>query len=49
MGGRKIPATWAMLNMTKDGHRTELEINSMQFDVPISDRMFSYRELEKRE
>ncbi len=49
MGGRKIPATWAMLNTTKDGHRTALQINSIQFDIPISDRMFSYRELEKRD
>lgn len=49
MGGRKIPAEQAMLNMTKAGHRTELTIDAVQFDVPISDRMFSYRELEKRE
>lgn len=48
MGGRKIPTTWSMQNMTKDGHSTDLEITSIQFDVPISDRMFSYRELEKR-
>ncbi len=49
MGGRTLPAKWGMLNMTKKGHRTELEIDSIQFDVQISDRVFSYRELEKRD
>jgi len=48
-GGRKLPTKWVMQNMAKEGHRTELEILSIQFDVPISDKIFSYRELEKRE
>lgn len=49
MGGRKLPTKWVMRNMAKEGHRTELEILSIQFDVQISDRVFSYRELEKRD
>lgn len=48
MGGRKLPAKWVMVNRAKEGHQTALEIKEIRFDIPISDDVFSYRELEKR-
>ena len=47
MGGRKIPTTWSMINDAKPGNRTVFEYLDVQFDVPISDRTFSLRELER--
>jgi outer membrane lipoprotein-sorting protein len=47
MGGRVIPARQSMVNDLKPGHRTTFEYKSVEFDVPISDRIFSFRELEK--
>lgn len=46
-GGRTIPAMWTMVNDVKTGHRTEFEILAAEFDVPVSDRTFSFQELEK--
>lgn len=47
MGGRLIPARQSMVNDLKPGHRTTFEYKSVEFDVAISDRIFSFRELEK--
>lgn len=47
MGGRLIPTTWAMINNAKPGNETVFEYLDVQFDVPISDRTFSLRELER--
>jgi outer membrane lipoprotein-sorting protein len=44
---RKIPAKWTMVNDSKPGHETRIEILEMKFDIKISDRTFSFRELEK--
>jgi outer membrane lipoprotein-sorting protein len=49
LGGRKLPAKWVMINRAREGHQTAFEIKQIQFDIPISDNIFSYRELEKRE
>lgn len=46
-GNRKIPAKWMMVNNAKPGHSTEFEYLSAQFDLKISDTIFSFRELEK--
>lgn len=46
-GGRTIPSMWTMVNDLKRGHSTEFEILAATFDVPISDRTFSFQELEK--
>jgi len=46
-GNRRIPARWEMINDVKPGHRTSFEYLNVQFDVPISDRVFSFQELEK--
>ena len=47
MGGRKLPARWTMISNTKKNHRTIFEMKNVRFDVPISDRIFSFRELER--
>jgi outer membrane lipoprotein-sorting protein len=47
MGGRKLPATWTMINDADPGHRTEFEILDISFDIKISDRVFSFQELER--
>lgn len=46
-GDRKVPSKWVMLNNVKPGHRTEFDYLEAQFDVKISDNVFSFRELEK--
>jgi outer membrane lipoprotein-sorting protein len=48
MGGRKLPATWTMINDADPGHKTEFEILDVSFDIKISDRVFSFQELERR-
>lgn len=45
--GRKIPATWRMVNNAKPGRETRFEYLDIDFDVNISDRIFSFQELEK--
>lgn len=47
MGGRKLAARWTMVNKAREGSRTEFEILSVSFDMKISDRIFSFQELEK--
>jgi outer membrane lipoprotein-sorting protein len=47
LGGRKIPRKWTMVNNVKKDHRTEFEILDVQFNVQLSDRIFSFQELEK--
>ena len=47
MGGRTIPSKWMMVNDQKPGHKTTFEFLSVEFDAPISDRIFSFQELEK--
>lgn len=47
VGSRVIPTTWTMYNDAKDGHSTEIKLLDMQYDVKLSDRIFSKRELER--
>jgi outer membrane lipoprotein-sorting protein len=47
MGGRKIPSKWSMYNQAKEGHKTEFAILDIKFDLKISDKVFSFQELEK--
>lgn len=47
MDGRVLPTRWSMYNKIRDGHRTEFVILDVDFDVAISDRVFSFRELER--
>jgi len=46
-GGRTIPSTWILVNDAKPGHRTEFEYLDVEFDIAISDRIFSFQELER--
>jgi outer membrane lipoprotein-sorting protein len=46
-GNRKVPSKWVMINNIKQGHRTEFEYIEAQFDIKISNSIFSFRELEK--
>ncbi|MBI2619727.1 MAG: outer membrane lipoprotein-sorting protein [Ignavibacteriales bacterium] len=45
--GRRIPATWRMINNVKPGRETRFEYLTVDFNVKISDRIFSFQELEK--
>ncbi len=47
MGGRKIPTVWTMHNVAEEGHSTTIELLSMEFNISIPDRIFSFRELER--
>ncbi len=47
IGGRKIPTKWTMENRTKEGRRTEFSILDIKFNKKISDRIFSFQELER--
>lgn len=46
-GNRTIPSKWEMINDEKSGHRTVMKITEMEFDIKISDRKFSFQELER--
>ncbi|MDE3057497.1 MAG: outer membrane lipoprotein-sorting protein [Bacteroidota bacterium] len=46
MGGRKVPAVWTMYNSDKT-HSTEIKMDEAAFDIRISDKIFSLKELEK--
>lgn len=47
MNGRFIPVKWVIVDEKKEGHYTEFIYEDVEFDVKISDRKFSFRELEK--
>ena len=46
-GKRKIPGQWSMVNDSKPGQHTDLEIVDVEFDIKIPDSRFSFRELER--
>jgi len=46
-GSRRVPSKWLMVNNAKQGHTTEFEYLEAQFDIRLSDRIFSFQELEK--
>ncbi len=46
IGGRKIPTTWTMYNSDKT-HSTEIRMDEAAFDIKISEKIFSLKELEK--
>jgi len=47
MGGRTIPTVWTMVPKTKEGRETVIILNRIEFDVPISDDIFSLSNLER--
>jgi len=46
-GGRKLPSRWKMIDNLETGEQTELEYLDLEFGAAISDRIFSFRELER--
>jgi outer membrane lipoprotein-sorting protein len=47
MSGRKIPTKWKIISNKKEKNFTEFIYDDVKFDVKISDRIFSFKELEK--
>ncbi len=47
MDGREIPTSWEMIPVDKPGHKTMMEIQSIDFDVEINDDFFSLQNLRK--
>jgi outer membrane lipoprotein-sorting protein len=47
MHGRKMPSKQVMYNVKKKDHSTTIIIDDMNFDTKISDKIFSYQELER--
>lgn len=47
MDGREIPTSWEMIPVDKPGHRTMMEIQSIDFDVEINDEFFSLQNLRR--
>ncbi len=46
-GKRKLPSIWTMHSNIKENSSTYFKIIEMEFDIKISDRIFSFQELEK--
>jgi outer membrane lipoprotein-sorting protein len=46
-GKRRMPSVWTMENKLKQGHSTTFKIINVEFDIKISDSIFSFEELEK--
>ncbi|MFH0735477.1 MAG: outer membrane lipoprotein-sorting protein [bacterium] len=46
-GSHTIPSNWTIYNKLKEGHSTTIKILNLEFDVVISDRIFSFQELER--
>ena len=47
MSGRLMPTVWRMVSLTKENHKTEFKVLSMEFDIKIPGRTFSFQELER--
>lgn len=45
--GKTLPSVWTMHNMVKKGNSTTIKIDDIKFDINISDKVFSYQELER--
>jgi outer membrane lipoprotein-sorting protein len=41
MGGRRIPTTWSMSTIGKEGHATIIHLDKIEFDVKIPERIFT--------
>ena len=47
MDGRKFPTLWEMIPEDKKGHRTIMEYQSINFNVPINESFFSLQNLKQ--
>ncbi|MGK7297414.1 MAG: outer membrane lipoprotein-sorting protein [Candidatus Wenzhouxiangella sp. M2_3B_020] len=45
MGGRRIPTRWTMVDAEDRESRTVIEIESIEFDIPLEDGLFTLRRL----
>jgi len=46
--GRRIPTKWVMYNNVEKGRRTEFVLMDVKFDIKIDEKIFSFKELERR-
>ncbi len=46
-GDRTLPSLWTMHNEIKKGRSTSFELIEMEFNIDISERIFSFQELER--
>ncbi len=49
LGGRKMPTRWVMQSTAKPDNSTTIVVNKVRFDSPIPDRIFTLRNLRKRQ
>jgi len=47
MGGRLLPAMMVMIPVNKEGHRTEMRLLAVEFDIPIKDSFFSEQNMKR--
>jgi outer membrane lipoprotein-sorting protein len=47
MGGRVMPTLWKLVPRLKEGQHTEMEIEEIEFNINISDRIFTKQNLER--
>jgi outer membrane lipoprotein-sorting protein len=45
MGGRVIPSRWTLIPKTKENRKTVIVLDKIEFNVPISDEVFSLSKL----
>ena len=49
VSGRPFPHTWEVVPLDKEGHSTLIVIEQIQFDEPLSDSIFSQKNLRRAE
>lgn len=47
MGGRTLPTRWEMVPVNKKGKMTVIDLIDIEFDIPISEEIFTLRNLKK--
>jgi len=49
VGGRLVPHTWSLIPEDKDGHQTVITLDEIEFDIPLSDAVFTQSNLKRSE
>lgn len=49
LGGRRIPTRWTMVDADNPASRTVIRIESIEFDIPVDEALFSLRRLRNPE
>ncbi len=47
MGGRMLPTRWEMVPVDEEGHRTVMEYQSVEFDIPLDEGFFSQQNMRR--